>query len=77
MDSKTIGAAEEAVRRFVRCSAELKNAAEIYESPSLPPCKTEQNRVDRYLITRSKESGALRRASMDLTRALAELRKSH
>lgn len=28
-----------------------------------------------YQVTGSKESGALRRASMDLTRALAEMRK--
>lgn len=31
---------------------------------------------DRYDIWASKESGACRRASMDLTRALADLRRS-
>lgn len=43
----------------------LKKAEELYKKES-------QN---KGFIWSSKESGALRRASMDLTRALAELRK--
>lgn len=58
MKRKTIRAAVEEARSFLK-------KAEVVLSSTMP---------DDGWITGSKETGALRRSSLDLTRALAELR---
>jgi hypothetical protein len=63
MNKETIIEAENEVKRFLQRLKELKETDE-YKSDS-----------SRYSITGCTESGAIRRASMDLSRALAKLRK--
>lgn len=70
MNKVTIAAARMAARRFLDAERSLSDADER--------CRGDAKRfgykpVDKYYG--SKESGALRRASLDLTRALAEMRK--
>ena len=60
MNKAKIKTAKAAARKFLDCA----NAVE-----------QEQQKDECLFISGSKETGALRRASMDLTRALAELRK--
>ena len=60
MNPKTVNKAVEEAQRFL-------DAAEAWK-------KAEADKVKSYFAV-PKESGACRRASMDLTRALAELRK--
>jgi len=81
MDAEKIEAAAECVKRFRTCKMELRKAAKrsydeaCRRNPDQYKCSTDSELIDRYLSTGTRESGALRRASMDLTRALAELRK--
>jgi hypothetical protein len=74
MDSNRIIIAEEAARRFLARADHLQKVAlaACIQGKDCHPLTP----LDHYLTTGTKESGALRRASMDLTRALAELRKS-
>ena len=60
MEKTTIAAAEKEARLFLARVRTLK----------------EKMRGDRFALYGCKESGAVRRASMDLTRALADLRRS-
>ena len=76
---KLITAVTEA-HRFLARAEELQQAYDKYEG--WENANPEERRASRYVFnphsdpfTGSKESGAVRRASMDLTRALAELRK--
>jgi hypothetical protein len=64
LNKETIIEAENEVKRFLQRLKELKETEE-YKAES-----------SRYSISGCTESGAVRRASMDLTRALAKLRKS-
>jgi hypothetical protein len=63
MNKETIIEAENEVKRFLARLKELKETEE-YKSES-----------SKWSISGCTESGALRRASMDLTRSLAKLRK--
>ena len=60
MRTEQVNAAMEEAGRFMRAARRLMER--VRNEPSL-------------LVGPSKESGAVRRASLDLTRALAELRK--
>ena len=61
MNTKTINAARAEAKRFLRALDEMQHAAQI--------------EGNSYVTYGSKHSGAVRRASMDLTRALADLRR--
>ena len=63
MDQKIIKEAEREAVRF------LKALRDWYD-------RMEADRRDGLVFLATREGGALRRASMDLTRALAEMRKS-
>jgi len=63
MTKEKLQTAKEEALRF------LKRVEELEQSKAI---RTENNRVWQLL---PKQQGAVRRASMDLTRALAELRK--
>ena len=60
MNLNTVSKAVEEAKRFIA-------AAEVFH-------KAETDKAKSY-YTNPKESGAVRRASMDLTRALADMRK--
>lgn len=60
MNNETLNTAAIEAQRFLRAINSLKSAEE-------------GNKASYY--TNPKETGALRRASMDLTRALAQMRK--
>ena len=62
MRSETIREARKEALRFVARCTELLNRTQ------------EENQTGTWLITGTKESGAVRRASMDLTRVLSRLR---
>lgn len=65
MNRQTLGEVEREVHRFMARIAEVKDEL-----------KREQEPIGRtWPITGTAATGALRRASMDLTRALAEMRK--
>ncbi|CAB4145905.1 hypothetical protein UFOVP1204_44 [uncultured Caudovirales phage] len=59
MDRRTIGKAIKEANRFLEIAAEVERQLKDRE----------------HFIVGTKNSGALRRASMDLTRALAEMRR--
>ena len=59
MNAATLHAAEQEAKEFLRAVSRVKELASKTELP----------------VMGSKETGALRRQSMNLTRALAELRK--
>lgn len=59
-----IEAAAKAANRFLRLSAQMK----YHDDPALPHMR-------EYPLNKPKLSGELKRASMDLTRRLAEMRK--
>lgn len=63
MDRKKLATAVAEAKRFIKRAKELPDN-DTYESFGYT-----------YTRYRPKEQGAIRRASMDLTRALAELRK--
>lgn len=65
-----ITAAEADAHNLLEKIRELRDTAARYEKETPPG-----QRLGRYLIIGTKESGALRRASMDLTRALSKMRK--
>ena len=62
--SSTIKEAEEEAHRFIRRCVEWRLA-----------CKENGCDLDSIYASGTKESGAIRRASLDLTRALANLRR--
>jgi hypothetical protein len=62
MNCKTLESAKIEAVRFINKVALLESAIE-------------RESKEQYACNTPKESGAVRRASMDLTRALAELRK--
>lgn len=64
MNAKTLEAAVYQARRFIERAEALKKAA-----------KDHSMSADFGFYAHPKESGAVRRASLDLTRALAEMRK--
>ena len=59
MEAHTIDIAERSARIFLQRVADLHKAV----------------REDKYAASGSRQSSALRRASMDLTRALADMRR--
>ena len=59
MEVHTIDTAERSARIFLQRVADLHKAV----------------REDKSTVSGSRQSGALRRASMDLTRALADMRR--
>ena len=61
MNTKTLSAARAEAKRFLHALDEMQRAAQI--------------EGNGYVTYGSKLSGAVRRASMDLTRALADLRR--
>lgn len=61
MNRDTLGAVQRAIARFEEAATAVERQC-LHKKSGWPICGT-------------KESGALRRASMDLTRALAELRR--
>lgn len=65
MNTQTIDTAVAEAKRFLQRVEELKLAEEA----------TLQAGRNIYYSTHSKQKGALRRASMDLSRALADLRR--
>lgn len=67
MKRKELDAAVEQARIFIKRAEALTVAAVAQAIPATAP---------NYSMNFPKESGALRRTSMELTRALAELRKS-
>lgn len=58
------------------CKLFLKRAKAWREATKPKKCSW-QGVEDEYTPSAPKESGALRRTSMDLTRALAEMRKTY
>lgn len=64
MKSEAITEAERLARRFLECAKDERKARFTYERNGYT-----------FHSTSPKHTGALRRASMDLTRALAEMRK--
>lgn len=79
MNKNSLIAAVTEAHRFLARAEELQQAYDKYEGWERA---NPEERRDRYVFnphsnpfTGSKESGAVRRASMDLTRSLAELRK--
>lgn len=71
MNRTNLDRAADEAQRFLQAAVDLRNASD--ESIA------ERKRTGSYYplnpFSGSKQSGAVRRASMDLTRALAELRK--
>lgn len=59
MTTEAIAAAEREAKRFLEAVKAAKKRID----------------EDRYALAGSRETGALRRASLDLTRALADMRK--
>lgn len=66
MRDEAIKVAENAAREFLRRAKAERDAREEYETP---------NGGHKFVTVSSKAAGALRRSSMELTRALAEMRK--
>jgi len=72
MNRTTVTKAIEEARRFIeRAEALLDADAEHWD----PKTQTRQPSKWRFPFDAPKQSGACRRASMDLTRALAEMRR--
>lgn len=65
MDAEKIKTAEAEAKRFLARIAPWRKAQGTYEG----------HNGHRFSIGTPKQGGALRRASMDLTRALADMRK--
>jgi uncharacterized protein YqfA (UPF0365 family) len=68
MDDKTIATAKAEARRFLAAAAALETELDHQKQEAA-------SRSFPVYINAPKYSGALRRASMDLTRALADLRR--
>lgn len=66
MNFAAIETAEAEAQRFLECVERLRQRLDA-----------DKAMANSFYITGCKESGALRRASMDLTRALTEMRKRH
>jgi len=65
MNKASIDAAVDAARKFIASAAKTKENMQTFSGKDGPT----------HYLPASKESGDLRRKSMDLTRALADLRK--
>jgi hypothetical protein len=65
MNKSSIDAAVDAARKFIASAAKAKEKVQTFSGEDGPT----------HYLPASKESGDLRRKSMDLTRALADLRK--
>lgn len=79
MNKNSLITAVAEAHRFIARAEELQQAYDKYDNWERA---NPEDRRERYVFnpnsnpfTGSKESGAVRRASMDLTRALSELRK--
>lgn len=72
MNKAAIERAVHEAKRFLERHGEWKRATATPERSWTDPST---NEVYRFYPNAPKESGALRRASLDLTRALAEMRK--
>ena len=74
MNRRTVKDARAEAQRFIaRCDALLATQVEQYDHETNRRSKTPWDGI--YAFSAPKQTAAARRASMDLTRALAEMRK--
>lgn len=66
MNSETLKKATDEAKRFLEAAAHVRIERFQYSASTCPP----------EVVEGTKESAACKRASLDLTRALAELRRS-
>lgn len=79
MNKQKIEACERLCREFIKRVGKLKNRAEseqtYHNAMSVMDEKPAKQHTFEYLTEGTRESAALRRTSMELTRALADMRK--